>query len=90
MATRIAIEHFRNINDLIERRVTGTPAAMAVKVNCSPTTLFAYLAMMREMGAPIRYNRHKETYYYEEDGCFVVGFRRYGDVIRSGEAYFEF
>ena len=47
---------------------------MAVKLDCSLTTLFTYLAMMRTMGAPIQYNKFKQTYYYEEEGDFVIGF----------------
>lgn len=72
--SRIAIETFRKIDELIIRKSTGKPAEMAVKVDCSLTTLFTYLAMMRKMGAPISYNKYKHTYYYEEEGNFVIGF----------------
>lgn len=76
MTSRIAIENIRKIDDLIARKCTGKPAEMAVKVDCSLTTLFTYLAMMRSMGAPISYNKYKHTYYYEEEGNFVIGFRQ--------------
>jgi hypothetical protein len=72
--SRIAIDTFKKIDELIVRRSTGKPAEMAVKVDCSPTTLFTYLAMMRKMGAPISYNKYKHTYFYEEEGNFVIGF----------------
>ncbi|BFG71376.1 hypothetical protein KACHI17_22570 [Sediminibacterium sp. KACHI17] len=74
MSTRIAIEQIRKINQLIIKKNTGKPAEMAVKLDCSLTTLFTYLAMMRTMGAPIQYNKFKQTYYYEEEGNFVIGF----------------
>lgn len=75
MKSRIAIDNFRKIDELIVRKNTGKPAEMAVKIDCSLTTLFTYLSMMRSMGAPIRYNKYKHTYYYEEEGHFVIGFR---------------
>lgn len=74
MSTRIAIEQIKKINQLIVKKNTGKPAEMAVKLDCSLTTLFTYLAMMRTMGAPIQYNKFKQTYYYEEEGDFVIGF----------------
>lgn len=74
MTTRIAIEQIRKIDHLITKKNTGKPAEMAVRLDCSMTTLFTYIAMMRSMGAPIRYNKYKQTYYYEEEGSFVIGF----------------
>lgn len=74
MTNRIAIENLKKIDELISRRNTGKPAEMAVKIDCSLTTLFTYMSMMREMGAPIQYNKHKHTYFYEEEGSFVIGF----------------
>jgi hypothetical protein len=74
MSSRIAIEQIRKIDQLIVKKNTGKPAEMAVKLDCSLTTLFTYLAMMRTMGAPIQYNKFKQTYYYEEEGNFVIGF----------------
>jgi predicted DNA-binding transcriptional regulator YafY len=74
MSTRIAIEQIKKINQLIVKKNTGKPAEMAVKLDCSLTTLFTYLSMMRMMGAPIQYNKFKQTYYYEEEGDFVIGF----------------
>ncbi|MBW0177300.1 hypothetical protein [Sediminibacterium sp.] len=72
--SRIAIDTFKKIDELIARKCTGKPTEMAVKVDCSTTTLFTYLAMMRKLGAPISYNKYKHTYYYEEEGRFVIGF----------------
>lgn len=74
MTNRIAIENLKKIDELISRRNTGKPAEMAVKLDCSLTTLFTYMSMMRSMGAPIQYNKYKQTYYYEEEGTFVIGF----------------
>ncbi len=74
MSSRIAIDQMIKINQLIVKKNTGKPAEMAVKLDCSLTTLFTYIAMMRKMGAPIQYNKFKQTYYYEEEGSFVIGF----------------
>lgn len=74
MSSRIAIEQMRKIDELIIKRNTGTASEMAIKLDCSLTTIFTYIAIMKTMGAPIRYNKIKQTYYYEEEGHFVIGF----------------
>jgi hypothetical protein len=33
---------------------------------------------MREMGAPIKFDPFRETYYYCDDGGFVIRFQRNG------------
>ena len=74
--TRQLLQKLQQMDELIARRATGNPAVMAVRLNFSQTTLFAYLSIMRDLGAPIKYNKYKQTYYYEEEGNFVLGFLR--------------
>lgn len=74
MSSRIAIEQIRKINHLIVKKNTGKPAEMVVRIDCSATTLFTYIAIMKGLGAPIRYSKERQTYYYEQEGSFVIGF----------------
>ena len=69
------LERFQRIDDLIYRKATGTPAALAERLELSESTLYEYLAVMRSMGAPIAYNRERESYYYNSDGHFHIEFK---------------
>lgn len=67
-------ERLQTIDHLIRIKGTGTPAALAKRMRISERTLFEFLKMMRELGAPIEYDRYKESYYYSEKGGFNVRF----------------
>jgi predicted DNA-binding transcriptional regulator YafY len=69
------LERFQRIDDLIYRKSTGTPQQLADKLELSESTLYEYLAVMRNMGAPISYNRERRTYFYECDGHFLIEFK---------------
>ncbi|MBX9784667.1 MAG: HTH domain-containing protein [Chitinophagaceae bacterium] len=62
------------INNLIQIKATGTPKQLAHKINVSERTLYGLLKAMKKYGAPVKYNRFKQTYYYEESGSFKIKF----------------
>lgn len=63
---RIDLQKIIHIDYLIHIRRTGTPAEFAHKVGMSRSTLFEYMAYMRdELQVCIAYNRYASTYYYE-------------------------
>jgi predicted DNA-binding transcriptional regulator YafY len=51
---------------LIESSHTGTPSEFAGKVKMSERHLREIIDEMKDLGAPIDYSRHNETYYYTE------------------------
>jgi predicted DNA-binding transcriptional regulator YafY len=59
---------------LIHLKSTGTPANCANKIGISERSLYDYLKMLKEMGAPIKFSRNRGTYYYGEDGRFRISF----------------
>lgn len=59
---------------LIHLKSTGTPANCAHKIGISERSLYDYLKMLKEMGAPIKFSRHRGTYYYNEEGRFRISF----------------
>lgn len=64
--THIDLQKIIHIDHLIHIRCTGTPAEFARKVGLSRSTLFEYIAYMRdELQVCIAYNRCDTTYYYE-------------------------
>ncbi len=69
--TRLELADF-----LISRRSTGRPSKLAKRLGISERTLYDFLEMMKDLGAPICYCKQSESYYYKEKGCFHVRFRK--------------
>lgn len=83
------IKHFKRvqyIDYVIRHKATGDLEAFAQRNNISKTTLSEILNEMKEMGFPIKYDRTKRTYFYEEDGQMInCLFVRYGQVLERDD-----
>jgi hypothetical protein len=79
------IKHFKRvqyIDYVIRHKATGDLKTFARRNNISKTTLSEILTEMKAMGFPIKYDRTKKTYFYEENGEMVnCLFLRYGQVL---------
>jgi predicted DNA-binding transcriptional regulator YafY len=62
------------LDHLIHHKSTGSPADCAQKIGVSERSLFDYLKILKEMGAPVRFSRGRRTYYYAEGGHFHISF----------------
>jgi predicted DNA-binding transcriptional regulator YafY len=62
------------LDHLISHKSTGTPADCAQKVGISERSLYDYLKLLKDMGAPVKFSRGRRTYYYTEGGHFHVSF----------------
>ncbi len=62
------------LDHLIAHKSTGTPADCANKIGISERSLYDYLKILKEMGAPVRFSRDRRTYYYSEGGHFHISF----------------
>jgi len=67
-------ERLQTIDYLIRIKGTGKPAQLAKRLRISERTLYEFLKMMKDLGAPIEYDRYKESYYYSEKGGFNIRF----------------
>ncbi len=67
-------ERLQTVDHLIKIKGTGKPAQLAKRLRISERTLYEFLKMMKDLGAPIEYDRYKETYYYGEKGGFNIRF----------------
>ncbi|MBN8877779.1 MAG: hypothetical protein J0I32_09560 [Sphingobacteriales bacterium] len=63
------------IDRLISIKGTGNPKKLASKIGISERSLYDILNVMKELGAPIKYSKEKETYYYEHNGNFNLYFQ---------------
>lgn len=68
------LRRLSRIDYLIRIKGTGTPVQLANKLGLSERSVYEYLNLMKEFGAPIKFDSYRETYYYEEEGYFLVSF----------------
>jgi len=70
-------------------KATGTPKELAEKIDVSERLLYDYLNEMKELGAPIYYDKERCCYCYSEEVKFEFGFRIIEqaqlDKIKGGE-----
>lgn len=70
---------------LIHLKATGKPADCAHKIGISERSLYDYLKILKEMGAPVKFSRNRGTYYYNEEGRFRISFISKGVEEHLGE-----
>ena len=64
MKTIKQLEQLRKAHQLIKQENTGTPSEFANKLNISNRQIYNITDYLKEIDAPIEYNRKTETYYY--------------------------
>lgn len=74
MSIETYFERISRIDRLIRLKATGSPADLARRLEISESALYRYLSYMRLMGAPIAFSRSSNSYIYEDNGKFQVGF----------------
>lgn len=76
MSTTDYFKVLKRMDRLIYLKATGSPEDFASRLAVSKRSLFNYLSVMKELGAPIRYSRNFESYIYNSDGRFVLEFEK--------------
>ena len=78
-------QRLSRIDQLIRIKGTGTPSELAGKIGISERSLYDYLKILKEMGAPVKFSRNRGTYYYNEEGRFRISFISKGVEEHLGE-----
>lgn len=61
------IDRLHRMHQLIQREATGTPEEFAGRFNIKRRQLYNILEEFKDYGACIRYNRVKNSFYYENN-----------------------
>lgn len=72
-------ERLQRLHRLIRKRGTGSPFELARKLELSERSVFEYIRVMKEMGGPIAFCSVRNSYYYEKEVHFMMGFRELND-----------
>lgn len=70
------IDRIERIDWLIKLKATGTPKVFSKKLNISESILYETIALMKEYGAPIYYNKFLQSYCYEDECTFEFTFKQ--------------
>jgi predicted DNA-binding transcriptional regulator YafY len=70
------IERLNSLDYYIRTKSTGTPKQLADKLNLCERQAREYISLIRQLGAPVKYDRSRNTYYYEFEGEFNFKFSK--------------
>lgn len=68
------IERIKRIHKLISSEKTGTPSVFAKKLSLSRSQLYNELDMIKELDAPLKYCKKRESFYYETSFELILNF----------------
>ncbi len=70
------LNRFLRLDQLIRLKATGTPKELAKKIGVSESALYEYINEMKEMEAPIKYDKRRNSYCYKEKVRLEFGFKK--------------
>lgn len=73
--TKDTLQRLERIDRLIQTKATGTPTKLASRIGISERCVYKYLNLMKDFGAPIKFDNGRQSYYYDEEGYFKISFR---------------
>ena len=65
---------FERIDQLIRLKATGKPSELAERLEISESTLYEFIGLMKELGAPIEWDKELISYKYDPEGKMTVEF----------------
>ena len=81
MNTIQKLENIQKLHELILDEKSGSSARIALKLNVPHRTIQRYIQELRHLGADIRYDPPRNTYYYMNQ--FVFNFKLEISVIHD-------
>ena len=86
MAILRHIKRLKYIDYMIKHKSTGDLQTFANKNNLCKSAMAGVIQEMKELGFPIKYDKMRKSYYYEEDGQMVQAlFIRNGQFLTKEE-----
>jgi hypothetical protein len=70
----INVRRVEYLDTLIRTKASGTPSVLAKKLKISERSLYYHLKFIKELGAPVRYCKLRNCYYYAYEGKITVAF----------------
>ena len=77
------LRRIKFIDQLIRIKGTGTAEKLAQRLGVSRATVYVYLNIMKENGAPIKFCKFRQSYLYDEEGSFAIRFLKKNEEINQ-------
>jgi predicted DNA-binding transcriptional regulator YafY len=74
METTTLINRLKSLDYFIKSQTTGNARELAEKLEITERSVYNYLNLMKSMGAPIVFSSYRQSYVYENNGGFFIGF----------------
>ncbi|WP_276379072.1 hypothetical protein [Flavobacterium sp. H4147] len=68
------IERIKKMHKLISGEKTGSPLTFAKKLSLSRSQFYNELELIKELDAPVKYCKKRETFYYETHFELILNF----------------
>lgn len=78
------IERIKRMHVLISSEKTGTPLVFARKLSLSRSQLYNELEVIKELDAPVKYCKKRESFYYETSFELILNYSF--KIIKNEEA----
>ena len=66
------LERINRIHNLVKNRRTGSPENLASILSISERQVYNIIKKLKIRGAPIKYDRVNETYFYENENFDIT------------------
>ncbi len=70
------INRLKTIDQLINLQATGSPKQLAEKLEITERQVYNYLDNLKELGAEIKFDKHKSSYTYKVDIELVIAYKK--------------
>jgi predicted DNA-binding transcriptional regulator YafY len=74
METTTLLNRLKSLDYYIKMKVAGNARELAEKLGITERSVYNYLNLMKSLGAPIVFSTSRQSYVYEDDGSFFIGF----------------
>ena len=68
------LQVIERVDQLIRMKATGSPSALAEKLNVSRRCVYDIIDVMKRMDAPIEYDSKRKSFYYSYTCDLMIGF----------------
>jgi len=83
------LQVIERVDQLIRMKATGSPEALAEKLNVSRRCVYDIINVMKRMDAPILYNTSRKSYYYSHECNLMIGFEVSIKISGGCKNYFK-
>jgi hypothetical protein len=74
------LRRIKLIDHLIYIKGTGSAEELGERLGISRTAVFEYINLMKNHGAPIKFCKFRQSYYYDEEGSFTITFLKKAEI----------